>query len=143
MNIKKRLVRTPRVFFKDSGLLHSVLRLNDFEDMQGHPKLGKSWEGYVIEQICQLLDEKYEFYFYRTHQGAEIDLVLVKGGRPKVSIEVKYGSSGIPRGFYIATEDLGTETNFVITLNGDDYEAAENIRTCSLQTFLVQYLPNL
>lgn len=143
MNIKKRLVRTPRVFFKDSGLLHSVLGINDFEDIQGHPKLGKSWEGYVIEQICQLVDDRYDAYFYRTHQGAEIDLVLVKGGRPKVSIEVKYSSSGIPRGFYIATEDLGTKTNFVITLNGDDYEAAENIRTCSLQTFLVQYLPNL
>ncbi len=144
MNIKKRLVRTHRVFFKDSGLLHALLNIDEFEDLQGHPKLGKAWEGYVIEQICQLVDERYQAYFYRTHQGAEIDLVLVKGGRPKVSIEVKYGSNpSIPKGFYIATEDLGTKSNFVITMNGEDYEAAENIRTCSLYKFLTTYLPDL
>lgn len=144
MNIRKRLVRSHRIFFKDSGLLHALLNIDEFDDLHGHPKLGKSWEGYVIEQICQLIDDRYQAYFYRTHQGAEIDLVLVKGGSPQVSIEVKYGGNpSIPKGFYIATEDLGTQSNFVITMNGEDYLASEQIRTCNLYTFLTIYLPNL
>jgi len=144
INIKKRLVRTPRVFFKDSGLLHSLLDIDTFDDLQGHPKLGKSWEGYVIEQICQLVEDSYQSYFYRSHQGAEIDLVLAKGGKPKVAIEVKYSSSTkMSRGFYTAIEDLKTKSNFVITLNGDDYEAAENVRLCSLFTFLTKYVQTL
>lgn len=143
-NIKKRLVKTPRVFFKDSGLLHNLLDLDNFDDLQGHPKLGKSWEGYVIEQICQLLDDRYEFFFYRTHHGAEVDLVLVKGGVPKVAIEVKYDNTpNIPRGFYQCIDDLQTSQNFVITATGDDYLASDHIRVCSLYHFLTVHLPKL
>ena len=144
INIKKRLVKSPRIYFNDTGLLHSLLDIDDFDALQGHPKLGKSWEGYVIEQIYQILEDHFEFYFYRTHHGAEIDLVLAKGGRPKVSIEIKYsGASSISKGFYVAIKDLGTENNFVITAGANDYQMTHGLRVCDLYTFLKKYTPKL
>ncbi|MEN0005856.1 MAG: DUF4143 domain-containing protein, partial [Bacteroidota bacterium] len=143
-NIKKRLVRSPRIYFKDSGLLHAMLGIETFVQLQGHPGLGKSWEGYVIDQICQLLDERYEFCFYKTHQGAEIDLVLIKGGKAQIAIEIKYHNSPkISKGFYISIQDLQTPLNFIITPNSDDYKAGPNIQVCSLHRFLTGYVPTI
>ncbi|MEN0047333.1 MAG: ATP-binding protein [Bacteroidota bacterium] len=144
MNIKKRLVKSPKIYFRDSGLLHSILGIQDFDELQGNPKLGASWEGYIIEQICQKLESKYECYFYRTHQGAEVDLVLTKGGKPKIAIELKYNDTpSVSRGFYNSIKDLQTDQNFVITPNSDDYHIAENIILTDLHTFLSKYVPQL
>ena len=106
-NLKKRIVKSPRIYIKDSGLLHTLLGIHTFDDLQGHPKLGKSWEGYVIEQVCQVTEGKFDPYFYRTHQGSEIDLVLEKAGQPQISIEVKYDDKPkVAKGFHIAVDDL-------------------------------------
>ena len=102
--------------------------------------LGNSWEGYVIEQICQLLPERTEPYFYRTQDGAECDLVLTNAGIPEIGIEIKYTSSPkLSRGNKQSFQDLGTKSNYVITPGSDDYLIAENIRVCSLETFLMSY----
>lgn len=140
-NIKKRLVKSPKVYIRDSGILHYLLGIDSMDKLQGNPMLGNSWEGYVIEQICQLLPERVEPFFYRTHQGAECDLILVKSGVPIKSIEIKYTSSPkLSKGNLQSFEDVGTHDNYIITPNSDDYLISKNVRVCSLVTFLKQYL---
>lgn len=140
-NIKKRLVKSPKVYVRDSGILHYLLNIETFDQLQGNPILGNSWEGYVVEQICQLLPERIEAYFYRTQDGAECDLVLTKAGVPELGIEIKYTSSPkISRGNKQSFEDLNTKMNYIITPDSDDYLLSENIRVCSLNDFLTNYL---
>lgn len=140
-NIKKRLVKSPKVYVRDSGVLHYLLNIETFDQLQGNPILGNSWEGYVIEQICQLLPERMEPYFYRTQDGAECDLVLTKAGVPEIGIEIKYTSSPkISRGNKQSFADLRTKMNYITTPKSDDYLVAENIRVCSLNDFLIKYL---
>ncbi len=140
-NVKKRLVKSPKVYIRDSGILHHLLNIGNFNDLEYNPILGASWEGYAIEQITQKLSSDTKYFFYRTHVGAECDLVILKGGKPVMSIEIKYTSSPKPvKGMKIAFEDIGAEQNFVITPNTDDYLLQKDIRVCSLITFLEKYL---
>ncbi len=143
-NIKKRLVKSPKVFFRDSGVLHYLQNITDKEDLYGNPLLGNSWEGFVIEQIIQLLPEKYQYYFYRTHDGAECNLVIAKSQIPIMSIEIKYTSSPkLTRGTTIAFEDLQSDNNFIITPNSDDYLLRKDVRVCNLYDFVTKYLVGL
>ena len=93
INIKKRLVKAPKIYIRDSGILHQLLGINSISDLENNPIIGNSWEGYVIEQITELIPDNVSPFFYRTHEGAEVDLVLVKGGQPIMSIEIKYTAS--------------------------------------------------
>lgn len=103
--------------------------------------MGYSWEGYVVEQICQLLPDGYEPFFYRTHQGSELDLVLTRSDIPHFGIEIKYASSPkVTKGLWQSIEDIGTKNNFIITPKTDDYMINRDIRVCNLQTFLGEYL---
>ncbi len=141
VNIKKRLVKSPKVYIRDSGILHNLLGITNFSNLEGNPILGYSWEGYVIEQICQLLPDGYEPYFYRTHQGAECDLIITKNSLPHYGIEIKYTSSPkVTKGLRQSLEDVGTKKNYIITPKTDDYMITRDIRVCSLQTFLSSYL---
>lgn len=140
-NIKKRIVKSPKVYIRDSGILHYLLNIETFDELQGNPIIGNSWEGYALEQICHLLPERMESYFYRTHQGAECDLVLTKAGVPEMGIEIKYTSSPkLSKGNLQSFQDLGTKRNFIVTPNSDDYLITKNVRVCSLETFLQKYL---
>jgi predicted AAA+ superfamily ATPase len=76
INIKKRIVKSPKIYIRDTGILHQLLGITTYDMLEGHPMKGNSWEGYVIEQISLHAQNQYEMYFYRTHQGAECDLVL-------------------------------------------------------------------
>lgn len=143
-NIKKRVVKYPKVYIRDSGILHYLTGISDFERLLGHPLIGNSWEGYVVEQIRQLTHQKYDLYFYRTHDGTESDLVLVKGSDPVCCIEVKLTlPSKLSRGFTIARNDLGTKTNFIIIQKTDDFYIKEDTLVCSLLSFLTKHLDNL
>lgn len=147
-NIKKRLVRAPKVYFRDSGILHYLAGIQDFDQLQGNVLIGHSWEGYVIEQIKQILPEDLSLYFYRTHHGAESDLVIVRGNTPVSCIEIKYSSQPKPsKGFRIAIQDLGTSANYVLTPKSECYNVGENIKACNLVSFLKeglsQYVNNL
>jgi predicted AAA+ superfamily ATPase len=143
-NIKKRLVKSPKVYISDTGILHRLLRINDFDQLSGTPIIGNSWEGYVIEQIRSTKDRDLDMYYYRTHAGAEIDLVLCKGLEPVASIELKYSSNiSLTKGFYNAVEDLGTKNNFVINPINDDYPLDNNTRVCGVIEFISKYLGNL
>ncbi len=136
-NIKKRVVKSPKVFIRDSGVLHSLLNIDSDFDLEGHPIKGNSWEGYVIEQILQHAGSNYQAFFYRTHQGAELDLILTKSLRPVFAIEIKYSSSPkLTKGNLISFEDIQAEHNFIITPDSEDYLISRTTRVCSLSEFL-------
>jgi len=89
-NIGKRLVKTPKIYFRDSGIINSLLDLASYEDLLRHPMLGYLWEGYVIENIIDTLGDRYQYYFYRTADGTECDLLIFEGTTCKAVIDVKF-----------------------------------------------------
>lgn len=114
-NIGKRLVKAPKVYVRDSGLLHGLLELQTLNDVLGHPVCGLSFEGHCIESLLAAAGERRSAYFYRTHSGAEIDLLLEVGGRPDIAIEIKRSSAPSPdKGFAVACEDLGVTQRYVV-----------------------------
>lgn len=115
-NIKKRLVKSPKVFIRDSGLLHTLVGVDSMLALQNLVLIGASWEGFVIEQFDSL-GADYKYYYYRTHQGAECDLLLVKNGGVKTTIEIRNTlSPKITKGLQISMEDPGAESGVVICL---------------------------
>jgi len=140
-NVKKRLVKSPKIYVRDSGMLHHLTGIQTLEQLHGNVIIGASWEGYVIEQIKSVLDEDKELCFYRTHEGTECDLLILEGGIPKVAIEIKFTSAPkVSKGFNIAIADLGTSNNFIITPKSADYPLSETIRVCSLASFINNYV---
>jgi len=114
-NIRKRLVKSPKVYVRDSGLVHALLGLRDKEELLGHPVAGESWEGFVIETLIATAPEGTEAHFYRTAAGAEIDLLLSLPGRRRLAVEIKRSSAPtLERGFHSACEDLKPEKRFVV-----------------------------
>ncbi|MFQ5650556.1 MAG: ATP-binding protein [bacterium] len=141
LNLKKRLVKSPKIYIRDSGILHYLTGVLSFENLQGHVLIGNSWEGYVIEQIKQILPGEVDLYYYRTHNGTESDLVLVRGNKPLACIEIKYTAAPkLSKGLQIAIEDLGTEANFIIVPQSETYPVGKNIMVCSLFDFLTKHV---
>jgi hypothetical protein len=139
-NVKKRLVKSPKVYIRDSGIMHYLSGIENIDQLQGHPKKGSSWEGFVIEQIIPLLPANRRIYFYRTHDGAELDLVITRGDRPVVSLEIKFGSDVRPtRGNTEAVQTLKTSQNYIIIRDEEDYILSGGFRVCGLETFLTKY----
>jgi uncharacterized protein len=115
VNVGKRLVRSPKTYVRDSGLLHTLLSLETYRDVLAHPVAGPSFEGLVIENVIAAMGDRYQPYFYRTANGAEIDLLLVRGGKPEIAIEIKRSSApSVERGFHVACDDLGIEKRWLI-----------------------------
>lgn len=136
-NIKKRLVKSPKVFIRDTGLLHSLTGVDSMDALINQLLVGPSWEGLVIEQIIATLREEYEYYFYRTHQGAECDLLLVKNGVVKTAIEIKNTlSPKLSKGMQISMEDTGAEKGVIICRISDGYPLSEKVRAVGLREFL-------
>ncbi len=143
INIKKRLIKSPKIYLRDSGILHYFLGLEGKKDIFGHPKMGASWEGFVIEQMMANLKPNRQLFFYRTHNGAELDLVIERGGIPVAGIEIKYGSNFTPsRGNTEAVQTLNTKDNFIIVRENEDF-LHKNFRICGIEIFLEKYLPQI
>ncbi|GAB3413105.1 ATP-binding protein [Niabella aquatica] len=143
-NINKRLVRSPKIYIRDSGLLHRLAQVNTMEELRGNVLIGASWEGYAIEQIVQLLPETLSPYFYRTHNGAELDLLLIKRNKPYAAIDIKVSTSAQPsRGFYESINALKPAKSFIISPLGEAYPAANGTLRCNLKYFLTEELPRL
>jgi len=144
-NMKKRIVKAPKVYIRDSGIVNYLLDISDENALHYHSATGFLWEGYVIEQILQLLPRKIQPYFYRTHDGSETDLVLVKGVKPEVSIEIKNTSSpSVTRGMTESIHDLNTKQNFMIVPGENvNYPIKNNIIVCDLLTFQLNFLPKI
>lgn len=143
-NIKKRLVKSPKVYIRDSGILHFLLGIDKYEQLMGNPKMGASWEGFVIEQIIASIPLNRQIFFYRTHDGSELDLIITKSGIPICGIEIKYGSNiKFSRGNTQAIQTLQTTNNFILVKDEADYLISNNLRVCDLNNFLKKYLPNI
>lgn len=144
VNAKKRLVKSPKTYIRDTGILHGLLNIPSYEDLFGHPIIGSSWEGYVIEQIYQLKNQHTDLFFYRTQAGAECDLVLVKGITPVACIEIKLSNSPvISKGFINCTEDLEPKFKYVITPQSDTYKTTNDVIVTNLRNFLEEFLPKI
>lgn len=143
-NMPKRLVKTPKVYLTDTGILHHLSGVTDFNNLSGNPLVGSSWESFVVNQILALKKNPADLYFYRTHQGTEVDLVFTKGLTVVATAEIKYSNSPqLTKGNFQAFDDLNAPMNYVITPSSDDYLFKERIRICSLKAFITNYLPSL
>ncbi|MDA3958278.1 ATP-binding protein [Oceanispirochaeta sp.] len=134
-NIKKRLIKSPKLYIRDCGILHGLLEIRSFQNLLGHPVLGNSWEGYAIENILSE-NRKWQGSFYRTSQGAEIDLILSTGLR-HIALEFKVSlAPKVSRGFWTALDDIKPESAWVIIPEGEKYPLRENVWVISLDDFL-------
>jgi predicted AAA+ superfamily ATPase len=130
-NLKKRQIKSPKIYFRDTGLLHQLLGIRSEGELFSHPKCGASWEGYVIEEIIKVVHPD-EAYFWGTHNGAEIDLVLVKNGR-LFGVECKrIDAPRLTPSMRIALEDLKLERITVIYPGERRYALADNVHVVPL-----------
>lgn len=144
INTRKRLVKSPKIYIRDSGLLHQLSGVSDMMALKGHPVIGSSWEGYILEQIYQLKPPGTELYYYRTQAGAECDIVIAKGVSPLACVEVKLNNAPhISKGNLQGIDDMKTKKNFVVVPDVDEYKASGNITVCNTDTFLSKYLPKI
>jgi uncharacterized protein len=114
-NVGKRVTKTPKVYVRDSGIVHALLGLSDWDAVLGHPVAGMSYEGFVVEALIAAAGAQRVPYFYRTHDGAEIDLLFVRGGEIEMAIEVKRSSAPkVERGFTTAVQELAIAKKYVV-----------------------------
>ena len=137
-NLKKRLIKTQKVFIRDSGILFHLLNISDYNSLLGHPIVGHSWEGYVIEQIIANLGDEFDYYFYRTHDGAECDLVITRNLSPVACVEVKFTSAPKKtKSLTIAVQDINAPHNYVvIPEKTEPFMLDEKVTACSLEGVL-------
>ena len=142
---KQRIVKSPKIYIRDSGLVHYLSDIHSSKELLFNPNVGNVWEGYVIEQIIELLPYTIKPYYYRTQDGSEMDLVLVKGLRPIACLEIKTSNNPtLSRGYYESIADLKCNKGFVITpYQQVTYQLNENVTVCGLHEFLNKLLPKL
>jgi predicted AAA+ superfamily ATPase len=133
-NKGKRLVKSPKIYLRDSGLLHALLGIRNRDELLGHPILGPSWEGFVLENLLSVVPPHVKAYVYRSSAGAEMDLVLELGGKKGIwAIEIKHGLEPKPtRGFYSAIDDIKPQKAFIVYSGRDSYPLAKNIEVIGL-----------
>ncbi|MEM6397638.1 MAG: ATP-binding protein [Bacteroidota bacterium] len=127
-NLNKRLVKKPKIYLRDTGVMHRLLGISSMSDLLGHPALGGSWETYVIEQIEAVLPDWADLYFYRTQVGAEVDLVITKAGLPFALVELKSSTSpSLSKGFYSVADDLDCDRQFIVAPIEESYRLTEQV----------------
>ncbi len=138
VNAKKRLVRTPKVYVRDSGLVHALLGIRNREELLGHPVVGASWEGLLIENILNTLPPTARPTFYRTSAGAEIDLVIEFSAKERWAIEVKrsLGSPAPSKGFYIGCTDIEATRQVILYPGDETFNLDPKTQVMSLTSFL-------
>ena len=130
-NLGKRLVKSPKIYVRDSGLLHYLLGMRNVHDLMGHPNTGASWEGFCIEQICNHLPTGASVSFYRTAAGAELD-VVVETGRETTGFEIKFSSAPkVSKGFWQACEDIGVHKAYVMAPVQEGWAMAKDVQVVS------------
>ena len=126
VNMRKRQIKAPKIYIRDSGILHALMQLQTLGDVQSHPKLGASWEGFALEQVIGVLDTR-DAYFWATHAGAELDLLVSLGGKP-YGFEFKYADApGTSRSMHVAIQDLSLEHLWVIYPGHQEYPLHDKI----------------
>ncbi len=127
-NISKRQIKSPKIYFRDSGILHTLLGFTNQDELRMHPKLGASWEGFALETVIRITQaESVECYFWATHADAELDLLIVKDGK-KIGFEFKY--SDMPRmtkSMHIAIHDLKLDRLIIVHPGNQHYQPKDNV----------------
>jgi len=137
VNVGKRLVKSPKTYLRDSGLLHALLGITDYFQLSGHPVYGLSWEGFVIENLISSLPWRAVPFFYRTSAGAEVDLLIEFVDMSKWVIEIKRSMVGnVSRGFYSAREDLQPTRSFVVHASDDRFPLADGIEAIGVRELM-------
>lgn len=132
-NAGKRLVRSPKVYVRDSGINHALLNITDYNQLLGHPVIGGSWEGFVIENILSVAPAGVQPFYYGTPGGAAIDLILEFSAKTKWAIEIKRSSSPtVSKGFHIACDDIKPERRYVVYSGTDQFSLGNDIIAISL-----------
>jgi predicted AAA+ superfamily ATPase len=127
-NVGKRLVRSPKVYVRDSGLVHALLGISDLEALLGHPVVGPSYEGFVLESLLSIAPSGYRASFFRTQAGAEVDLVLERGADVQAVVEIKRSLAPVPsRGFHLAAADLSAHHQFVVYPGTETFALGSNV----------------
>ena len=140
-NVKKRLVKSPRYYIRDSGIHHRLLGIDHYDALLSNPVLGKSWEGFVVDNIHSVLPRRAETYFYRTAAGAEIDLVIKMPSSKVWAVEIKYGVSPKLGKHYSQTcDDVGATLKYVVYGGDDEFPVGENVVVISLPKFMEKLL---
>jgi uncharacterized protein len=137
-NIGKRLVKAPKVYVRDSGLVHALLGLRAWDDILGHPVAGPSYEGFCLENLITAAAQNTQTprrpYYYRTQMGAEVDLVFERAGQPELAIEIKRASApSVERGFHVACEDLGITQRYVVYPGDEAFALRAGVQAIGLQ----------
>ena len=132
-NVRKRLVKSPKVYVRDSGLVHTLLRLDDEDSVLGHPIAGASWEGFVVETLIRAAPDRSRAGFYRTATGVEIDLLLELPGNRLWAIEIKRGSAPrVEKGLRIALDDLRPDRTFLVYSGDERYPKGGGVEAIGL-----------
>ncbi len=132
-NVKKRLVKSPRYYVRDSGILHRLLGINCYDELLSNPVLGKSWEGFVVDNIQSVLPSRAETYFYRTTAGAEIDLVIKMPSSEIWAVEIKYGVAPKLGKHYSKTcDDVGATHKYILYGGDDEFPVGNDVKLISL-----------
>lgn len=133
-NLRKRQVKSPKIYFRDSGLLHSLLNIPDYHSLTGNPRLGASWEGFALEQVLQIIRPS-EAYFWATHSGAELDLLFFREGK-RYGVEFKFNEApGITKSMHIAVKDLSLDYLWVVYPGKEEYPVTDKIMVRPLNSF--------
>lgn len=136
-NVKKRLVKSPRIYIRDSGLLHKLMGIFRFDDLLSHPIAGASWEGFVMENLLSLLPKGSETWFYRTAAGAEIDLVIQLSGKKLWAIEIKKGlAPKISSGFHQGCKDIKANRKFLVYGGTETFPIKHNTTVIGLEQIM-------
>ena len=138
-NIRKRQVKSPKIYFRDAGILHALLNLADAATLRAHPSIGASWEGFALEQVALIhRAEAAECYFWATHSGAELDLLIVRGTRMH-GFEFKYSSAPkATRSMHVALDELGLDRITIVYPGNEAYPLSERIRVASLRQLQIE-----
>lgn len=132
-NVGKRLVKSPKIYVRDSGVLHALLGLRDKEAVISHPVIGSSWEGFVIENLINVAPQGTEANFYRASGGAEIDLIVTLPGRRPWAIEIKRSlEPKLSKGFYFACEEIQPEAKYVVYPGEESFALSKDVTAVSL-----------
>lgn len=130
-NVGKRQIKAPKIYIRDTGILHTLLQIRTLSDLQGHPKLGASWEGFALEHVIAAFGTR-DAYFWATHAGAELDLLVMSQGR-RLGFEFKYADApGRSRSMLVALEDLKLEHLWIVYPGAQEYSLDEKITVCPL-----------
>jgi predicted AAA+ superfamily ATPase len=140
-NIKKRLVKAPKVYIRDSGIAHALLNLTTLDDVLGHPVVGASWEGFALENILSVMPDGATSWFYRTAAGAEIDLVIEQGLRQRIAIEIKRSlAPSVSKGFHLGCEDIKAKHRYIVYPGAEKYPISNGVIVMPLVDMMTELL---